>query len=194
MKTMTIHAAAAVAILVAGGAVSAQSPLADAARREAARRQAVRDAAVPVYTNADINRLPERASPVRPRLPAGDTTVTTAGVGGDTLDAQAPGAAPVAEVGPRGDEKTWRTRITTARSNLSRAQIFVEALQSRVNALTVDFTNRDDPAQRQQLFEQRQQALAELSRVQSEIAAFTQEIADIEEEARRLGVPPGWLR
>ncbi|MDQ3168574.1 MAG: hypothetical protein M3Q55_00355 [Acidobacteriota bacterium] len=197
MKTMTIHAAAAVAILVSGGALFAQSPLAEAARREAARRQGVRDGAVPVYTNADIDRLPERAAPVRPRLPSGETTVTTAGVGGDTVDAQAPGAAPQApavDVSPRADEKTWRARITTARSNLSRAQIFAEALQSRVNALTVDFTNRDDPAQRQQLFEQRQQALAELSRVQGEIAAFTQEIADIEEDARRLGVPPGWLR
>lgn len=193
MKTMTIHAAAAVAILVSGGALFAQSPLVDAARREAARRQAVRDAAVPVYTNADIERLPERAAPARPRVPAGETTVTTAGVGGDTVAAR-DAAPPAAGASPLGDEKAWRDRITAARSNLSRARVFAEALQSRINALTVDFTNRDDPAQRQQLFEQRQEALAEMSRVQSEIAAFTQEIVDIEDEARRLGVPPGWLR
>ena len=202
MKMKTIHAAVAVALLASGGSAFAQSPLADAARREAARRKAVRDASVPVYTNADIQRLPERAAPVRPQPPASsETTVTTAGVGGETSDAPA-GAitpAPAAEAAPaepsrRLDATAWRARITTARSNLSRATMFAEALQSRINGLTVDFTNRDDPAQRQQLFDQRQQALDELSRVQAEIAAFTQEIRDIEEEARRLGVPPGWLR
>jgi hypothetical protein len=72
--------------------------------------------------------------------------------------------------------------------------MFAEALQSRINALSTDYVNRDDPAQRQSLFDQRQQALAELDRVQAEVKAFTREIADIEEEARRLGVPPGWLR
>ena len=200
MKIKTIHAAVAVAFLALGGSAFAQSPLADAARREAVRRKAVRDASVPVYTNADILQLPERTAPVRPPLStSGETTVTTAGIGGETSDAPAAASAPAAEAAPaepspRGDAKIWRARITTARSNLSRATMFAEALQSRINGLTVDFTNRDDPAQRQLLFDQRQQALDELSRVQAEIAAFTQEIRDIEEEARRLGVPPGWLR
>src|SRR5450756_2400479 len=40
----------------------------------------------------------------------------------------------------------------------------------------------------------RQKALAELERVKTEIEKLTKQIADIEEEARRAGVPPGWLR
>ncbi len=72
--------------------------------------------------------------------------------------------------------------------------MFAEALQSRINALSVDFVNRDDPAQRQQIFEQRQKALDEMNKVQAEIAGFRQEIAAIEDEARRAGVPAGWLR
>ena len=173
----------------------AQSPLADAARREAARRQAARSAAIPVYTNQDLDKLPARAAPVVPPLPARDTTtVTTAGVGGATVEgaeqAAAAGAAPASARG----EEYWRTRITAARSNLSRAIMFAEALQSRINALSTDFTNRDDPAQRQQIFEQRQAALDEMSKVQAEIAAFRQEIGAIEDEARRAGVPAGWLR
>ena len=199
MKTITIHAVVAMAMLVPAVSVLAQSPLADAARREAARRQAMRAVSIPVYTNEDLSRLPARPAPARPRLPAAsETTVTTAGVGGETRDGQEAAAAgqpaAPAPLSARGDEKTWRTRITSARSNLGRAVMFAESLQSRINALSTDVVNRDDPAQRQMLFEQREKALAELDRVQSEIAAFTREIADIEEEARRLGVPPGWLR
>jgi len=200
MKTITIHAVVAVAMLVPAVHVLAQSPLADAARREAARRQAVRAASIPVYTNEDLDRLPARPAPARPRLPAAsETTVTTAGVGGETREgpeaaAGQPAVPDAAPLPARGDEKTWRTRITTARANLARAVMFAESLQSRINALSTDVVNRDDPAQRQLLFEQREKALAELDRVQSEVAAFTREIADIEEEARRLGVPPGWLR
>lgn len=174
----------------------AQSPLADAARREAARRQAARTASIPVYTNQDLDRLPTRSTPVVPALPAPQaTTVTTAGVGGETPEAAArvKGAEGGAPAAARGEEY-WRTRITAARSSLSRAQMFAEALQTRINALSADFVNRDDPAQRQQIFEQRQAALDEMTKVQAEIAAFRQEIATIEDEARRAGVPAGWLR
>ena len=92
------------------------------------------------------------------------------------------------------DEKYWRERITAARTTLSRARLFAESLQSRINALSADLVNRDDPAQRQKLAEDRQLALDELARVTEEIAGVTQQIADIEDEARRLRVPPGWLR
>ena len=36
--------------------------------------------------------------------------------------------------------------------------------------------------------------LAELERVRTEITQFQKSITDIEEEARRAGIPPGWLR
>jgi polyhydroxyalkanoate synthesis regulator phasin len=40
----------------------------------------------------------------------------------------------------------------------------------------------------------RQKALAEMERVRQEIDTLKKEIADLEEEARQAGVPPGWLR
>lgn len=195
MKTFRILAGT-VAIAWMTAPMPAQSPLAEAARREAARRQAARAPSIPVYTNQDLDKLPPRSAPVVPPLPARQpTTVTTVGVGGATTEAagQAAGAEGGAPAAARGEEY-WRKRITTARSNLSRAQMFVEALQTRINSLSADFVNRDDPAQRQQIFEQRQAALEEMSKVQAEITAFRQEIAAIEDEARRAGVPAGWLR
>ncbi len=70
----------------------------------------------------------------------------------------------------------------------------LEALQSRINGLLADFTARDDPAQRSVIAENRQKALDELARLQKEQAALEKAIEDIHEEARRLRIPPGWLR
>ena len=99
-----------------------------------------------------------------------------------------------AAIGETKDEAYWRTRISAARSALERSRIFADALQSRLNALTTDIVNRSDPAQRAQLELERQRALAEMDRVKKEIAEQTKAITDIEEEARKAGVPPGWLR
>ena len=184
----------ALALLVFSTAAMAQSPLAEAARREAERRKAADAAAkAPVtttYTNDDLAKLPPRAAPIAPKPPA--TEVTTIGPAGN---AAAPAAGtPGAPADAPKDEKYWRERITTARNNLSRAEIFAESLQSRINALSNDIVNRDDPAQRDKLAQDRQRALDELAKVQGEIKDFQKAIADIEAEARKLSVPPGWLR
>ena len=70
----------------------------------------------------------------------------------------------------------------------------MEAVQSRINALTTDFYARDDPYQRAQIGLERQKALAELERMKKDQEELEKQIADIEEEARRANVPPGWLR
>ena len=68
-------------------------------------------------------------------------------------------------------------------------------MQTRINALTTDFVNRDDPAQRAVIERNRQKALAELAQPDEErLPDDKKAIADFEEEARRAGVPPGWLR
>ena len=73
-------------------------------------------------------------------------------------------------------------------------QTYVEAIQTRINALSTDFVNRDDPAQRTVIERDRQKAVAELTRLKQAIVDGKKGIANLEEEARRAGVPPGWLR
>ena len=92
------------------------------------------------------------------------------------------------------DETYWRNRMAQAREALRRAEAFADALQSRINALSTDVVNRDDPYQRAKLADDRLKALAELQRVQGEIEQSKKAIADIEEEARQAGIPPGWVR
>jgi len=85
-------------------------------------------------------------------------------------------------------------RLKTLQEKLDREQTYVEALQTRVNSLSTDFVNRDDPIQRAGIERDRQKVLAELDRSKKGIEDAKKGIADLEEEARRAGVPPGWLR
>ena len=80
------------------------------------------------------------------------------------------------------------------RSQRDRNAFMMEAVQSRINALWADFTARDDPAQRAVIASDRQRALAELERMKKDQESFDKQIADLQEEARRANIPPGWLR
>jgi tetratricopeptide (TPR) repeat protein len=81
-----------------------------------------------------------------------------------------------------------------ARAAKERAALLSAALQNRSDGLLSKFTSVDDPAQRSVVERERMETLAELERTGTELQQLDQEILDIQEEARRAGVPPGWLR
>ena len=157
--------------------VFAQKPsLAELAKKEEARRKAVK-ASGKVYTDGDV-----KAAPAPPPAGTAPTPVP---------EQKAP--APAKQENQK-DETWWRQRMQQAQEELRRSEVFADALQSRINALTTDFVNRDDPFQRAKIGEDRQKALAELDRVKADIDKFKKQVADITEEARQAGVPPGWIR
>jgi hypothetical protein len=164
--------------------VSAQS-LADVAKAEAARRQTVKKGAK-VYTNEDLVRAPLTSA--APSQPAAATT-TTAKPGDPTAkpEDQKP-------VDPTKTQAHWKERATTIQQSLSRNKLLVEALQSQVNALNAEYMNTDDPGQRDLMQARIQRATGELQRVQQEIEKQTKAAADLQEEARKAGVPAGWVR
>jgi hypothetical protein len=81
-----------------------------------------------------------------------------------------------------------------ARQARDRNAFLLEAVQTRINSLTNDFYSRDDPYQRAQIELERNKALRELELMKKQQVELEQKIADIEEEARRGNIPPGWLR
>jgi len=164
--------------------VAAAQSLGDVAKKEEQRRKTVKSAGK-VYTNDTLKPDPTSS------VPATSATGTPT-PGASTTPTPAP--APSDDSADKGDEKTWRKRIADARDALQRSQAFADALQSQLNGLTTDFVNRDDPAQRQQIANKRDAAMAELDRVKKEVAAQTKAISDIQEQARRAGVPAGWVR
>lgn len=171
-------------IALPGLSLAQDSPptLADVARRAREGRQGTRP--VRVYTNDDLTNAGAAApAPAVPAVapPANSESAKTAP------------AETAASAAPKSEE-AWRARIARARDDLHRNEVFAEALQSRINALSGDFAARDDPFQRAQIADDRQKALEELERVKKDVESSRKAIADIEEEARRAGVPPGWLR
>lgn len=187
MKRLIVISAALV--LTGASLASAQTtpstrPLADVAKAEEARRKDVRKPAK-VLTNNDLK--PDISKGVAPPEATGSTAATPANA--------TPGApAAAAKPDPAKDQAYWAGRMKDARDKQQRSQMFADSLQTRINSLTTDFVNRDDPAQRAKIETDRKAALAELDRVKKEIDDQSKVIAAIEEEARRAGVPAGWLR
>lgn len=167
------------------GWAHAQS-LADVARAEQSRRKTQQQPAK-TYTNDDLK--PDFSRPAAP------PTATEAAEGaGSTGAAAKPAGEAAAPAAAQRDQAYWSGRITEARGQLERSRTFATALQNRIDALMTDFINRDNPVERAGIEQERIKALAELDRVRKDIEAQTKAIADIEDEARRAGVPPGWLR
>jgi hypothetical protein len=169
-------------------ATAAAQSLGDLAKQEEARRKAVK-APGKVLTNDTIRSIP---------VPSAGTPPASASTSSKESDAAADkkskSDAPKANADSKATEATWRARMQGARDSLQRSQAFAEALQSRINGLSADFTARDDPAQRAAVGNERQKALAELARVKDDIVKQTKAIADIQEDARKAGVPAGWVR
>ena len=165
--------------LSSGVALAQQPSLVELAQKEQQRKKTLKAAPSKVYSDKD---LPKSSAP-----PPVASSVPTTPV--------APEQKPAEEKKEdEKDEKYWRNRMTQAREALRRAEAFADALQSRINALSTDVVNRDDPYQRAKLADDRVKAIAELKRVQGEIEQSKKDIVDIEEEARRAAVPPGWIR
>ena len=174
----------------------AQPSLAELAQQEAARRKTVKDTKK-VITAKD---LPESARRPATEAAQADGTSATAAGGEHKPATGAPGAGPsaagAAPAGTAPDDKgetAWRSRMTQAREGLRRNEMFLDALQMRVQGLTADY-DRHDPFERANIGQTRQKALAEIEKVKSDVELSKKQIADIEEEARKAGVPPGWLR
>lgn len=173
-------------------ALSSAQSLADVARASAAtRKEQPKPKPTKVYTNDNLK------TDITPSAPGGSTAVATPASPAETATAApaavAEAAAPAAD-GATKDEKYWKERMKGAREALERSTSFAAALQSQINGLTTEFVNRDDPAQRSAIEQRRTKAVAELERVQRETDASRKTIAAIEDEARKAGVPAGWLR
>jgi hypothetical protein len=173
------------------GSVYAQS-LADVARKEEERRKAIPQPAK-VYTNKDLSAAPPASTPPPPAAAATPADAKGAKDADKSATEKDAGAAAKDEA-PAKDKAYWAGRLKALQEQLDRNETYADALQSRINALTADFVNRDDPAQRSVIERDRQKNIAELNRLKKTVENDKKALADFAEEARRAGVPPGWLR
>jgi hypothetical protein len=95
---------------------------------------------------------------------------------------------------PAKDKTYWSGRLKKLQDQVEKDEASFLVVQTTINTLTVDFVNRPDSGQRLIIESDRQKALAEFSKLKQSITNGKQSIIDLEEEARRAGVPAGWVR
>ena len=163
---------------------SAQQSLADVARNtEAARNASAGRPRAKVYTNKDLGAIE--------RVPAATAATNST--------APRPAPAPPA---PSGDtllpdvksEAYWRDRMRPLRERLDRARALADGTKRQAETL---MRSADrcfqigivcaDYTESLRLTEEHKTLAADLASAEREVAA-------LEEEARRAGVPPGWVR
>jgi hypothetical protein len=185
----------ALLVVALGGGATARlvrgQSLAEVAKKEEERRKGV-PAPAKVYTNKDLTPVPAGSPP--PSSGTSSSTAPKTDIDAPKEAKEPPADKPEKGAGQLKDQAYWSGRLKTLQDKLDRDTSFADALQTKVNSLTADFVNRDDPAQRATIERDRQKALAQLSALQKDIANGKKAIADLQEEARRAGVPPGWLR
>jgi hypothetical protein len=184
-----ISAFVGVSLLLGLASVLWAQSLADVAKKEEERRKAIATPAK-VYTNKDLGPVPEHAMPP----PAATTPADTAKDADKSNDAKDAKVAGGGKDTPVKDQKYWSDRLKSLQAQLAHDSSFADALQVKINAQTTDFINRDDPIQKAAIERDRNKSLAELDALKKAVENDKKALADFQEEARRAGVPPGWLR
>jgi chromosome segregation ATPase len=92
------------------------------------------------------------------------------------------------------DASYWLNRMRDLQTMLDRLTLQAAALRNRADSLNHEFDWTWDRSRRSSIESERQQLRTELALVKADVAATAKQIFDLEDEARRSNVPPGWLR
>ena len=184
------------------GPLCAQS-LGEAAAREKERREKEGrpPAEAPAFTDDDLKKLrpPEAPPPKASPSPGAPGSKPSPAARATPAPPPAPSASPTPdpELAIRAQlEASWRGRARAQREAVARAEARVKELEARVDGLRNDMspTGLLDPSRQQTREADLARARAELEEARRQLAAARQGIEDLEEQARRQRVPPGWLR
>lgn len=157
--------------------------LGSAAEKEKQRRQKNKEAGVQARVVTDEQMAAERPEAVASPSPSPPAAASTA-------PTQAESAEPDSSQVRRQQEEQWRARMAKAQARLDAARKRHEAVSQLYmthGEYYVDDKGRTVIASAAQLQQMVAQAKAELDAAQ-------RALENLEEDARRAGVPPGWLR
>lgn len=178
--------------LVAFAQVSSTVPLAEVAKKEEERRKSAKKA-TRVITNSNLGanevNLPPKGMPSF--AASSNATPSNTSPGSPTIPG---GKAEPIDPGAKRDQAYWQGRMAAAREQVRQTTMFADAIQTKINSLRTDFVNRDNRVEREKIQQDLNSALAELERLKKELEKHQKAITAIEDEARRAGVPSGWLR
>jgi hypothetical protein len=183
---------AALVLLVAVPVVVGAQSLGEIAKREEEKKKKSSKPPAKVYTEEDLKKARESGSGtvnVLPEIPGSSGAAASQRPSGD-------GAPAGGEGGGIRDEKYWRAEAARRRDAIKVAESKVQMLEAQVAGLRSDMspTNTQDPNRLQNQDRELRQALDNLEAARHDLDAARQSLANLDDEARRAGVPPGWVR
>ena len=193
------------------GPALAQS-LAEVAARDQERRARQGSPSAPAYTDADLRASPSpRPSPSPSPSPISWKGAPAKPIGWKAPVSPSPAAAsrtaapsplPTPEAPDRSAqeraqlEARWRATARERREALARAEARVAELEARITALRNDLSpvGLGDPNREQTRQADIGQAQRELEAARVALATARKAVDDLEDDARRAGALPGWVR
>ena len=157
--------------------VAAQS-LGDAARKEQERRKKNKQAGVQAKVITEEELGGSRPASGKAAAKAEDSTTTPAP------------PAPASNEDNDREEQYWRDRAAAARAEVSRLEEVLKELEKLFLVQGESYVDDSGKTVIRDLAHLREI----VARAKSDLAAARQAVADLEEEARRKGALPGWLR
>ena len=113
---------------------------------------------------------------------------------GESQPAQVPVIGPVTDLNGK-TETDWRERAAAIRQKASASEAEVKKLEEETRRLENDFFAWSDGNYRDGVIKPAwDKAKADLKSARENLDAANQSQTDLEEEARKAGAPPGWLR
>jgi hypothetical protein len=205
-----ISSAVGIGVLALAVTASAQT-LADIANKDSARRKSVKHPAK-VITNDDVANV-KPIVPMTAEAEAANAAAAAANPGssqpadhdGPSTDpVSKPTATPATAAPPAdqpkpgtqvkaGEEAGWRARMQSARDAVSRTQLQLDSMRSRAAQMTAASATAGDD-QRAGFQQKQQAALQEYDKLRADLQRNQKALSDLEAEAAKAGVPPGWLR
>jgi len=179
--------AGAVSVLLAIPLVAGAQGLGAASNKEKARRERAKTPKAKTYTQEELAKLP----PVANEDSSGSTAAPAAGAGatggGQSLRKDSPRDA---EADAKlGSESFWRGRLMRAQARIDKARQAHETVSRMYLVPGYEYSDG-----RGRVISTPEELQRMTAAAKAELDAAEKALADLLEEARRVGVPPGWLR
>jgi DNA repair exonuclease SbcCD ATPase subunit len=182
-----------VLLVITGAAQGWAQSLGEVAKREEEKKKKSGKPPAPakVYTDEDLKKARETGTSNVNFLPENENVTSSATSSSDQSGVREAGGG---EGG--GGERYWRSLAKRRRNAVEEAEQEVKQLESRIAALRNDMspTNVQDPNRLQTQGRDLQKAQEDLEAARGNLEEARQSLANLEDEARRAGAMPGWVR
>ncbi len=159
------------------GFLLSQSPLVELSKKEKERRKKIKTAKV--ITNADLGKAPRPSVIIK---------------GGKSSLPAVMGEESEGEKSTKKTKEWWVSRKRKLEEKIASLKKKIQELQQKVNALSTNFLIEQRPIAQQRVKSALEKAKGQLEAAKKELAEAEKALEKLYEDARKAGIPPGWLR